>query len=75
MTVGPMMFAGDEIKPVASPRLKLLVVDDEPDVCVLLQTALQATNTAVVHMAGDAMDALSTICDEDQPFDGIFLDI
>jgi CheY-like chemotaxis protein len=70
-----MMFAGDEIKPVASPRLKLLVVDDEPDVCVLLQTALQATNTAVVHMAGDAMDALSTICDEDQPFDGIFLDI
>ena len=56
-------------------KLRLLVVDDEPDVCSLLAMALQAANTCKVTAAHDARDALSALGDEDQPFDGIFLDI
>jgi CheY-like chemotaxis protein len=55
-------------------RLRLLVVDDEPDVCDLLAAALQATSSCSVTLA-HAKDALRALSDEDQPFDGIFLDI
>jgi CheY-like chemotaxis protein len=56
-------------------KLRLLVVDDEPDVCSLLAMALQAANTCEVSAAHDAMEALTALAEEDQPFDGIFLDI
>lgn len=56
-------------------KLRLLVVDDEPDVCNLLAMALQAANTCKVSAAHDAMEALTALGDEDHPFDGIFLDI
>lgn len=55
--------------------LRLLVVDDEPDVCEILSTALQASRTCKVHVAYDAMSALRLLSNEDEPFDGIFLDI
>jgi CheY-like chemotaxis protein len=51
------------------------VVDDEPDVCELLAAALQATNTVRCKLAGNAMGALIALSDEEEPFDGIFLDI
>jgi CheY-like chemotaxis protein len=38
----------------AKPRLRLLVVDDEPDVCDLLAAALQATSSCSVTLAHDA---------------------
>lgn len=56
-------------------KLRILVVDDEPDVCSLLATALQAANTCKVSAAHNAMEALTALGEEDQPFDGIFLDI
>jgi CheY-like chemotaxis protein len=57
------------------PRLRLLVVDDEPDVCDLLSAALQATSSCVVQVAHDAAGALRILSEETEPFDGIFLDI
>jgi CheY-like chemotaxis protein len=59
----------------AKPRLRLLVVDDEPDVCDLLSAALQATSSCSVKLAHDAKAALRALSDEAEPFDGIFLDI
>jgi CheY-like chemotaxis protein len=59
----------------AKPRLRLLVVDDEPDVCDLLAAALQATSSCSVTLAHDAKAALRALSDEAEPFDGIFLDI
>lgn len=56
-------------------RLRILVVDDEADVCDLLSVALQATSSCVVHAALNALEALTAIGAEDTPFDGIFLDI
>lgn len=62
-------------EPDHRPRLRILVVDDEPDVCDLLAAALQATSSCLVRAAHNALDALSAIGAEDTPFDGIFLDI
>jgi CheY-like chemotaxis protein len=56
-------------------RLRLLVVDDEPDVCELLRLALGAAGKCDVHAAHDAKAALRALDHEEAPFDGIFLDI
>ncbi len=57
------------------PGLRVLVVDDEPDVCDLLSAALRATRGCSVRVAHDAPGALKTLSSEEVPFDGIFLDI
>jgi CheY-like chemotaxis protein len=57
------------------PKLRLLVVDDEPDVCDLLSAALQVSDRCSVRTAHDALAALQVLGDEEEPFDGIFLDI
>jgi DNA-binding response OmpR family regulator len=75
LTIAPLNDADFALDQVSKARLRLLVVDDEPDVCELLAAALQATNTATVQTAGNAMDALIALGNEEEPFDGIFLDI
>lgn len=63
---------GDEAQ---KPKLRLLVVDDEPDLCDLMAASLQAVSDCEVVTALDATSALEAISNQDIPFDGIFLDI
>ncbi len=60
---------------ITEQRLRLLVVDDEPDVRELLVAALGAAGGCHVHAAGDARSALRALDAEETPFDGILLDI
>jgi CheY-like chemotaxis protein len=55
--------------------VRLLVVDDEPDVCELLSLTLCMTGKCEVRTAHDAKAALLALDEEKAPFDGIFLDI
>lgn len=56
-------------------KLRLLVVDDEPDVCAILTVALGTASGCEVRVADDAKSALLALDAEETPFDGIFLDI
>lgn len=55
--------------------LNVLVVDDDPDLCRLLETALVALGGYKVGVANGAKGALLAIDARETPFDGIFLDI
>lgn len=59
----------------AAVRLRVLVVDDEPDICRVLGSALRALGSYEVHTATDAKRALLALDQAETPFDGIFLDI
>ncbi|MCU4654306.1 response regulator [Roseibacterium sp. SDUM158016] len=55
--------------------LNVLVVDDEPDICLLLATALEAIGGYSVTTATGARSACEAIERAEAPFNGIFLDI
>lgn len=57
------------------PPFRLLLVDDEPDLCELLSAALTAADGCSVAVAHDAREALQALSEEDEVFDGILLDI
>jgi CheY-like chemotaxis protein len=70
-----MMLDFQSIRQDADTRLRVLVVDDEPDLCVLLSTAMQSTGGVTVEVAHDAVGALQALSEEDDVFDAILLDI
>lgn len=55
--------------------LKVLVVDDERDLRLILAEVLGFLGGYDVHTAGDAKTALELVDQQDKPFDGVFLDI
>lgn len=55
--------------------MRLLVVDDDLDVCAILTAAFGTQRCCDMRVAGDAKSALRVIDAEDTPLDGIFLDI
>ncbi len=55
--------------------LNVLIVDDEPDVCQVLKTALVAFGGCSVSVEYNAKAALDELGRREDPFDGIFLDI
>jgi len=55
--------------------LNVLVVDDEPDICLLLATALEVTGGYSVTAATGGREAREAIENAVEPFHGIFLDI
>lgn len=55
--------------------LHVLIVDDDPDVCRLLETALIAFGGSEVHVANGAKAAMRILEARDKPVDGVFLDI
>lgn len=57
------------------PKMKILVVDDEPSILELLKTALNALGAYEVSIASSGIDALRLIDKEDPPFDCLLLDI
>ncbi len=66
--------AGDKNR-YSGKWLNVLIVDDEPDVCQVLKTALGAFGGCSVSVGYDAKAALIELGRRDDPFDGIFLDI
>lgn len=54
---------------------QVLVVDDDPDLCALLETSLIALAGYEVHVAHGVGQALEAMADQPAPFDGVFLDI
>ncbi|RBI87639.1 hypothetical protein DRV85_01570 [Rhodosalinus halophilus] len=54
---------------------QVLVVDDDPDLCEVLETALVSLAGYEVHVAYGAQDALHAMADQTVPYDGVFLDI
>lgn len=67
---------GDSTRtPRAAPKMKVLVVDDEPSILELLKTALNALGTYDVSIASSGIDALRLLDKEDPPFDCLLLDI
>ena len=62
----------------ARPRERtpqVLVVDDDPDLCTLLETTLVTLAGYEVHVAHGAGEALHAMSDQSAPYDGVFLDI
>lgn len=57
------------------PRVRVLVVDDEPDARTILERALTSLSGYEVTTAKNAKDALRAISEENEPFDGVFLDV
>lgn len=55
--------------------LRVLIVDDEPDLRHLLGMSLEALGGYEVHTACDAKSALLSVKQQERPFDGVFLDI
>lgn len=60
-----------------APRegLRVLIVDDEPDLRQILAEVLGALGGYEVFTAADAKGALLLVDQQDKPFDGVFLDI
>ena len=55
--------------------MHVLVVDDDHDVCQLLETALVALNKYSVDVCNDAQACIAALSAHEHTFDGIFLDI
>jgi CheY-like chemotaxis protein len=60
---------------LAREGLRVLIVDDEPDLRHILAEVLGALGGYEVYTASDAKSALLLVDQQDKPFDGVFLDI
>lgn len=60
---------------LARDDLRVLIVDDEPDLRHILAEVLGALGGYQVFTAADAKAALLLVDQQDKPFDGVFLDI
>lgn len=65
----------DDLKTRSAPRIRLLVVDDEPSILELLKTALEAIGRYDVHLAQGPVEALRILDAAPTLFDAILLDI
>ena len=64
-----------ERAPRKTPKMRVMVVDDEPSILELLKTALNALGTYEVSIASSGIDALRLIDKAEKPFDCLLLDI